>query len=114
MGFCNSRLTNEAFMMKLAYGLLKDKDTLWARVLRNKYKCNEASSSSIIFKPRDSNLWKGISQVWPKVLQASKIIQSNGTTSIRWKFSNDGQFTVKFAYNLLVECHLEMAVSRKN
>ena len=85
-------------MMKLTYAILRNEDVLWIKVLRNKYKCGETSIPTVLYKPRDSNIWKRIMKAWDKVIQATNITQDNGNPLVKWNLTNDGEFIVKSAY----------------
>ena len=39
LGFRKARDLNNSFMMKLAWNLIDNKETLWVQVMRNKYGC---------------------------------------------------------------------------
>ncbi|RYR02033.1 hypothetical protein Ahy_B06g080882 [Arachis hypogaea] len=58
-------------MMKLGWGLVANKDSLWARVLRSKYKCGSDILSRVNRKSSMSNLWKGIVSAWHDVEKKS-------------------------------------------
>ena len=89
---------NEAFLMKLAFNMVKEKDALWVRVLRNKYGCGE-STIPIVSKIKGvSNVWKGITRVWSNVLSSLSVNQNRDEEVIKWNSTADGQFTVRSAY----------------
>ena len=68
--------------MKLAFNLAKDKEFLWARVIKIKYKCGGKDTIPSMNKVKKaSNVWKGISNVWPKV-RPSLIVVQNGEEEI--------------------------------
>ncbi|RYQ95010.1 hypothetical protein Ahy_B08g089987 [Arachis hypogaea] len=54
-------------MMKAGWGLIESKDSLWARVLRAKYKCGNDIIPQVERRRSDSNLWKGICLAWEDV-----------------------------------------------
>ena len=93
---------NEALMMKLAYAILRNEDTFQIKVLWNKYKCGETGSPTIIYKPGDSNIWKGIIKIWDKVIQEVYIPQNNATNLVKWNLTNGGEFMVKSTYSFIV------------
>ncbi|XP_061347977.1 uncharacterized protein LOC133293425 [Gastrolobium bilobum] len=78
IGLRKIRETNQAFMMKIGHGLLTYKDRLWAKVLRNKYKVNDDLLPELKTVNRASNLWKGISKVWSKVIDGFQIQLGDG------------------------------------
>ena len=59
--------SNLAFMTKLGWNLVQNRDELWVKVLRSKYKCGSDLIPSVSLKPGASNLWKGIVVAWPIV-----------------------------------------------
>lgn len=54
------KLQNQAFLMKLGWGLCKKKDEFWAQVLRNKYRYGDDLIPKINPKRPGSNVWAGI------------------------------------------------------
>ncbi|KAF7801547.1 putative ribonuclease H protein At1g65750 family [Senna tora] len=67
LGLRHVREQNKAFMVKLGWGLINQKDALWARVLRAKYKCGDDLIPVIDRKNSASRLWKGIADAWKYV-----------------------------------------------
>ncbi|KAF7816991.1 ribonuclease H [Senna tora] len=55
---------NKAFIYKLAWSLLCDQDSLWVKVLKDKYGFNCNNTFSVSSKNSDSRLWKEITRVW--------------------------------------------------
>ena len=53
LGLQQSRLMNEALMMKLAFAILRDKDTLWIKVLRSKYRYGDFTFLMVTYKHGD-------------------------------------------------------------
>ena len=47
---------NKALMMKVGWGLVNNKDALWARVIRSKYKCGEDLLPNISLEVRQMEL----------------------------------------------------------
>ena len=66
-----SRLVNKPLIMKLAFAILRNNDALQIKVLRNKYKCGEFATPIMLYKSCDSNIWKGITKAWEKVIQVA-------------------------------------------
>ncbi|KAF7815394.1 putative ribonuclease H protein At1g65750 family [Senna tora] len=67
LGLRHVREQNKAFMVKLGWGLTNQKDALWARVLRAKYKCGDDLIPVIDRNNSASRLWKGIADAWKYV-----------------------------------------------
>lgn len=42
LGFRHMRINNKAFLMKIAWSLIVDRDTLWVRTVRSKYSCGNS------------------------------------------------------------------------
>ncbi|XLR00852.1 hypothetical protein S83_067050 [Arachis hypogaea] len=55
---------NEAFLMKLGWGILTLPNALWVKVLHSKYMREEVGVPQPVAKSGDSPLWKGICKVW--------------------------------------------------
>ncbi|KAL4391935.1 hypothetical protein AHAS_Ahas03G0294800 [Arachis hypogaea] len=64
LGFRSARMMNDANLMKLAWKLIHNRDSLWVQVLCSKYRCGD--NTIPLMKPlqRMSNAWKGISHIW--------------------------------------------------
>lgn len=67
LGLRQSRLMNQSFMMKAAWKLCKEKDSLWARVVRSKYGCGGDLLPRIDQRKPGSRFWKGICEGWSLV-----------------------------------------------
>ena len=67
LGLQHAKYSNLAFMAKLGWGLVHQRDELWVKVLRSKYGCGEDLIPSISLKQGCSNVWKGICAAWPSV-----------------------------------------------
>lgn len=67
LGFRSLRMVNTAYLMKLDWGLLTNKDALWAHVLRFKYGCGNLNIPSIKCTSRASHLWRRVCQAWLEV-----------------------------------------------
>ena len=89
-------------MMKLGWGLIANKDALWARVIRSKYNCGEDLMPNIRLGKIGSRVWSGIKNVWENVKNEIEIVQMNGESKGKWRLDRSGQFSVKSAYSSLV------------
>ncbi|KAF7812646.1 ribonuclease H [Senna tora] len=58
---------NSAMLMKLGWRLIGDKESLWARVLRAKYRCGDDLVPVVRKRSDSSCVWKSICGVWDKV-----------------------------------------------
>lgn len=70
LGFWHLKMVNKAYLMKLGWGLISQKDALWAQVLRYKYGCGNLMIPVMKSGSRISHLWRGILQQWPMVEKA--------------------------------------------
>lgn len=69
LGFRHLDKVNEAFFMKLVWGVLFEPSELWVRVLLAKY-CRQGDHiEGVKASSGDSNLWKALASVWRKVLE---------------------------------------------
>lgn len=63
-------MVNKAYLMKLGWGLISQKDALWAQVLCYKYGCGNLMIPVMKSGSQISHLWRGILQQWPMVEKA--------------------------------------------
>lgn len=63
LGIRHLREGNKDFMLKNAWGLISDKDSLWAKAIRSKYKCGSGTIPNIVVHHNASNFWRGIVNV---------------------------------------------------
>ncbi|KAK7260043.1 hypothetical protein RIF29_25765 [Crotalaria pallida] len=84
LGLRHSRNTNTTYMMKLGWGLIVDKDSLWAQVVRNKYKCGNDLLPIVKRRHSESNVWKGIRKGWDSLHNNIIWRPGNGKTINIW------------------------------
>ena len=82
-GLCQSQHMNAAFLSKMGWGLIQNRDDLWAKVLRNKYKYGNHTIPLMHPSINISNLWQGICKTWNSV-----------ATNLIWRIG-DGE-TIRF------------------
>lgn len=85
LGIRHLRENNQAFLMKNTWGLMKNKDALWVRVLRSKYSCGSDTIPVIKRKNGCSNLWRGICDSWNDVKEGLVSRVNNGSSVCFWK-----------------------------
>ncbi|KAJ8767189.1 hypothetical protein K2173_013586 [Erythroxylum novogranatense] len=68
LGVRRLRELNEAFLAKLCWGLLSDREALWSQVLIHKYEMAGASRLKFKATHQASWLWHAICDVWEKVV----------------------------------------------
>ncbi|XP_061342522.1 uncharacterized protein LOC133288718 [Gastrolobium bilobum] len=83
LGIIRLRTQNEAYIHKLAWKILTDKEELWVKILRAKYGRGKDLRREISSKPYDSKLWRDLSKCWNSFL-----------VGLRWEVG-DGE-TIKF------------------
>lgn len=71
LGLRHVKDQNAAFMTKLGWGLIKQKDALWTQVLRHKYKCGTGIMPVVKAGADASRLWKSIAKNWSHVEEGS-------------------------------------------
>lgn len=64
LGIGRMSQNNEAFLMKLGWGIFTLPNALWVKVLRSKYMRKKVGVPQPVAKSSDSPLWKGIFKVW--------------------------------------------------
>ncbi|XP_061336877.1 uncharacterized protein LOC133283957 [Gastrolobium bilobum] len=84
LDFRKIKENNMAFIMKLGHRIMTDRNSLWVRVLRSKYKVEERLIPSISASANDSGLWKTIVKYWPQTLENSRIILGDGVHTPFW------------------------------
>ncbi|KAJ8448033.1 hypothetical protein Cgig2_028909 [Carnegiea gigantea] len=60
LGLQAMRQANSAFLVKLGWRVLSEKDKLWSQVVRAKYCDGRCDIDIFVAKPKASNAWKGI------------------------------------------------------
>ncbi|XP_061366310.1 uncharacterized protein LOC133309544 [Gastrolobium bilobum] len=84
VGLRELRTFNQAFIMKVGFGMLANKNSLGARILRNKYKLEDCLLPNIPRNDNASNLWRGISSSWNHILAGTRIMLGNGKQTRFW------------------------------
>ena len=60
LGLRKARHQNQAFMMKLGWGMINKRDSIWVRFLREKYKAGNDIIPKVQKRNLESNTWRGI------------------------------------------------------
>ncbi|KAF7830690.1 putative glycerophosphodiester phosphodiesterase, protein kinase RLK-Pelle-LRK10L-2 family [Senna tora] len=79
------RSMNCAMLTKLGRRLIEDRNSLWAKVVRSKYKCGSDLIPLVDKRRKGSCVWKGICKVWERVEQGLKWNLGDGNTVRFWK-----------------------------
>ncbi|KAF7827295.1 putative ribonuclease H protein At1g65750 family [Senna tora] len=77
-GLRHVKLQNAAFMTKVGWGLVNQKDALWVRVLRSKYRCGDDILPEMKVSSNSSRLWRAVVRNWPHV-----------NDGIEWRLGDD-------------------------
>lgn len=65
LGFKNLHSMNEAFLLKLGWGVIGKPIELWVQVLKGKYDRGTIPTLQCKVSAYDSRLWKAICSLWP-------------------------------------------------
>ncbi|XP_054801608.1 uncharacterized protein LOC129305663 [Prosopis cineraria] len=106
LGLRHAHLQNKAFMMKAGWGLIHNKEALWARVIRSKYKCGRELIPQVNRTLPGSQFWRGLRNNWEKVEAKLELITNQANEKVvRWKHEKHGIFTVRSAYDSLIDSY---------
>ncbi|XVF75341.1 hypothetical protein PTKIN_Ptkin13bG0180300 [Pterospermum kingtungense] len=75
---------NLAFMAKLGWRMLNERNTPWVRVLEAKYIHHDINLHSFQSKHMSSNVWKGISRVATTLVKGTQLLVGNGKNISFW------------------------------
>ncbi|RYQ81303.1 hypothetical protein Ahy_Scaffold1g107268 [Arachis hypogaea] len=64
LGFRKLSKMNEAFLQKIIWRLVMEKESLWAQVMLSKYGRGQDLRQNILSKQSDSDLWRSLAKVW--------------------------------------------------
>ncbi|XP_061362932.1 uncharacterized protein LOC133306628 [Gastrolobium bilobum] len=84
LGFREQNQVNKAFSMKLGFGLLANRDDLWAKVLCSKYKVGDDLMPRLNCCRNVSNTWRGIQNSWEVVKEGTRISLGDGESTKFW------------------------------
>lgn len=84
LGIRSTRDMNVAFMTKLGWRMLTEKDSLWAKVLINKYMGGKRDINSITMKNGASNAWRGIVEGVNTLREGMQKVPRNGKSTYFW------------------------------
>lgn len=87
LGLRGMHYMNQAFIMKLGWGIINDTNSLWTSVLCNKYVRTNANIPQMQAKQRDSPLWKAICKEWFHVIKGISWAIGNGENASSSKMS---------------------------
>ncbi|KAF7839851.1 ribonuclease H [Senna tora] len=84
LGFRSLHEMNKAFLYKLAWQLVNNKDALWVRIIKANYGCSSKSGAMVPAKSTDSRLWKEILKFWPDFYKNIVWEMGNGQDIDMW------------------------------
>jgi hypothetical protein len=84
LGFRKLRDVNLVSMMKLGWRIITNPDSLWARVLWQKYKCNADYNPYVREIHNASPTWRGICKAWPHMISNVKWNIGDGRATKFW------------------------------
>lgn len=93
VGFRSMGILNQAYVMKLAWQLMNDRDKLWVRIMRAKYQCGSLLLPKVSMKVNSPSIWKSMVKIW-------KIVEDNTHWSVR-----NGQDTRFWRDRWLLGCY---------
>lgn len=76
---------DNVFVMKLGWGILNDKCSLWARFLRAKYVESLVQDQQLHSRSSYSPIWKAVCNVLPQVVAGTSWSTGNGKKIRFWK-----------------------------
>ncbi|CAN1771029.1 Putative ribonuclease H protein At1g65750 [Linum perenne] len=96
LGLRSARHLNQAFLLKIAWGLLKRPSELWADLLLTKYMKKSGNGLVARGTKRFSNLWRGIKEVWPFLNLGLQWGNGNGRDTKFWtdRWLDSGQLLI--------------------
>ena len=84
LGMRDMRAMNDAFLMKIGWGLLTKPNSLWVRVLKSKYGMLDLVNVNMDLPTSSSYLWRTICRVWKNVKVGVKWSLGDGKKMKFW------------------------------
>lgn len=85
LGIKDLQRQNQAYIMKLCWGLISKPEELWVRCLKSKYGCGSDKYPAVYKKQNSSGIWNSITTVWSRFYKAiGRKPKGGGTTSFWW------------------------------
>ncbi|XP_038688673.1 uncharacterized protein LOC119987842 [Tripterygium wilfordii] len=75
---------NHSYLAKIGWRLINEKDSLWAKVVSNKYIHSDASLDKLQSKNGASNLWRGVIIAVPILTKGIRAMVHNGKDTLFW------------------------------
>ncbi|RYR24105.1 hypothetical protein Ahy_B02g057597 isoform A [Arachis hypogaea] len=109
LGFRKLELMNEAFLLKIIWQLQEQPNTLWAKILLQKYNSSISNSPTThqITRKSDSDLWKELMKTWPTFLKHAISFIGDGRSTFFWtdNWVEDGGTLENFATHTNLDIH---------
>ncbi|CAI9113041.1 OLC1v1013568C1 [Oldenlandia corymbosa var. corymbosa] len=83
LGFRNQRQMNWAFILKLGWQIVTNKEALLTRVMRDKYGLEEGVGYQLPTKPKSSPCYKAIAKAWPIMFKACRWVVNDRQESLK-------------------------------
>ncbi|CAN1852510.1 Putative ribonuclease H protein At1g65750 [Linum perenne] len=101
LGLRSARELNEAFLMKVAWGIINKPTELWVQVLMTKYLIRNDMGFTLKRKAGFSALWRGVLKVWNYTLQGIQWSIKDGKKTRFWsdRWLDSGILLRDFATN---------------
>lgn len=74
VGLTSFNLMKQVFYDEGGWSLIANKDSLQARVIRSKYKCDSDLIPHIETKRQGSQVWSGIKKTWDRMLPLGTLL----------------------------------------
>ena len=84
LGIWSMHQMNLAFLAKLCWRMLQEKESLWVRVVSQKYIHNDAQVTSFKPKTSPSNVWQGLIRAAPVLNMGVRGLVTNGRDMSFW------------------------------
>ncbi|CAN1192031.1 Putative ribonuclease H protein At1g65750, partial [Linum perenne] len=101
-GLRSARELNEAFLMKIAWGVFSRPGDLWVKVLLTKYMKHSANGMCLKRRSGYSAIWRGVLSVWEETLNGLQWSIRNGRRTKFWTdvWLDSGVTLIDFPLNI--------------
>lgn len=78
-------MLNQAYILKLVWQTIANRDKLWVKIMRTKYNCGIQNMSIMSYRQNSSSMWKAIVKAWEVVENNSSWIIRHGRDARFWR-----------------------------